>query len=71
MGIVVYKYISYICIQATSWLYTLQFLQKNTCAYILCNQCGPLQMLAGIVKFTFMAVAYSLEVLCIRIYLCT
>ena len=31
----------------------------------------PLQVFAGIVEFTFMVVAYSLEVLCIRIYLYT
>jgi len=71
MGIVIYCYITHNCIQATSWLHTRQFLQMNTWSYIPDNLCGHLQVFAGIVEFTFMVVAYSLEVLCIRIYLYT
>ena len=42
-----------------------------TWSYTPGNLCSPLQVFAGIVKFTIMVVAYSLEVLCIRIYLYT
>ena len=70
-GFVVYYCITHNCIQATSWLHTRQFLQMNTWSYIPGNLCSPLQVFAGIVKFTFMVVAYSLEVLCICIYLYT
>jgi len=70
-GFIVYHCIIYNWIQATSWLHTWQFMQMNMWSYILSNLCRPLQMFAGIVEFTFMVVAYSLEVLCICIYLYT
>ena len=38
----------------------VMFLQVNTWSCILGNLCIPLQSFSGIVKFTFMVVAYSL-----------
>ena len=46
-------------------------LPMNICSCILCNPCSCLQIVAGIVNYTFLVVIYILEVACILMYLFT